>query len=223
MFPLEHADDTRAALTFLENQPRVDAQRLGLLGWSYGAGLVPYVAAVDRRVRCAISAVGAGDWGQQQRSTRRHWEWLSLLDRIAEDRRSRVLTGKPIPTLPGDLAAMSPTADAYRARFMKSIPHMADYKGAPSTLESLERMIEFKPVEFVGQIRNCPMLYIGAERDTVTIGDQVIAMYERTNGPKQLWMIPGIDHYGVYEEPYVGQVLAECFGWLQKHLVKAAA
>jgi len=48
----------RRALTFLERQPEVDANRLGVYGHSMGGTLTFYVAGTDRRVKAAAPSVG---------------------------------------------------------------------------------------------------------------------------------------------------------------------
>ena len=48
----------RRGLTFLEQQPEVDAQRLGLHGFSMGGNLTMYVAGTDDRVKAAVPGVG---------------------------------------------------------------------------------------------------------------------------------------------------------------------
>lgn len=50
----------RRALTFLEQQPEIDASRLGVFGISMGGTITWYVAGVDRRVRAACAIYGAG-------------------------------------------------------------------------------------------------------------------------------------------------------------------
>lgn len=52
----------RRGLTFLEQQPEVDAQRLGIHGYSMGGNLTMYVAGTDARVRAAVPAVGGQGW-----------------------------------------------------------------------------------------------------------------------------------------------------------------
>jgi alpha/beta superfamily hydrolase len=44
------ADDGRAALSFLEAQPRLEADRLGIAGYSFGAAVALAIAAADHRV-----------------------------------------------------------------------------------------------------------------------------------------------------------------------------
>ena len=48
----------RRGLTFLEQQPEVDADRLGVYGHSMGGNLTVYVAGTDTRVKAAAPSVG---------------------------------------------------------------------------------------------------------------------------------------------------------------------
>jgi hypothetical protein len=52
----------RRGLTFLEQQPEVDPQRLGIHGWSMGGNLTMYVAGSDSRVKAAAPGVGGSGW-----------------------------------------------------------------------------------------------------------------------------------------------------------------
>ena len=55
----------RRGLTFLEQQPEVDARRLGVHGWSMGGNLTMYVAGTDDRVKAAVPGVGGQGWRWQ--------------------------------------------------------------------------------------------------------------------------------------------------------------
>ncbi len=55
----------RRGLTFLERQPEVDPQRLGVHGFSMGGNLTMYVAGSDNRVKAAVPAVGGSGWRWQ--------------------------------------------------------------------------------------------------------------------------------------------------------------
>lgn len=52
----------RRGLTFLERQPEVDAERLGVHGYSMGGNLTMYVVGTDDRVKAAVPAVGGQGW-----------------------------------------------------------------------------------------------------------------------------------------------------------------
>lgn len=55
----------RRGLTFLERQPEVDPQRLGVHGFSMGGNLTMYVAGTDDRVKAAVPGVGGQGWRWQ--------------------------------------------------------------------------------------------------------------------------------------------------------------
>jgi pimeloyl-ACP methyl ester carboxylesterase len=61
----------RRALTFLEQQPQVNANQLGVYGHSMGGNLTLYVAATDPRVKAGVitSAGGIGDGSDNQKDT----------------------------------------------------------------------------------------------------------------------------------------------------------
>lgn len=52
----------RRGLTFLEQQPEVDPQKLGVHGYSMGGNLTMYVAGSDYRVKAAVPGVGGAGW-----------------------------------------------------------------------------------------------------------------------------------------------------------------
>ncbi len=64
----------RRGLTFLEQQPEVDPQRLGVHGYSMGGNLTMYVIGSDDRVKAAVPAVGGSGW---------LWEEHAFVDGIA--------------------------------------------------------------------------------------------------------------------------------------------
>ncbi|NBV46351.1 MAG: hypothetical protein EBR86_12125 [Planctomycetia bacterium] len=55
----------RRGLTFLEQQPEVDPDKLGVYGHSMGGSLTVYVAGSDRRVRAAAPSVGGSGFRTQ--------------------------------------------------------------------------------------------------------------------------------------------------------------
>ena len=56
---------SRRGLTFLEQQPEVDAERLGVYGHSMGGNLTVYVAGTDDRVKVAAPSVGGSGFRTQ--------------------------------------------------------------------------------------------------------------------------------------------------------------
>ncbi len=59
--PVDQQEDIDAAITFVEGDPLVDPQRIGIWGSSFGGGHVIWRAAHDPRVKAVASQVGAMD------------------------------------------------------------------------------------------------------------------------------------------------------------------
>jgi dienelactone hydrolase len=103
LLPLDHAEDIRSAVTFLESIPEVDLEKIGLIGDSMGASHVIWAAAHDKRAKCVISYGGPGNMDRWFRSLigyERYLEWQKI---IKENRLQRVLSGKSLCTFNGVL------------------------------------------------------------------------------------------------------------------------
>ena len=219
LYPVEQTDDIRNGLTFLENNKKVDPDRLALFGFSFGGGMVPYVAGVDQRVKCAVSVVGWEDGSRWMRAIRRHGEWLDLLRRIHDDRKARIETGSSeLMGRIGGILMGDPATDAARQEVMSQIPGMEKYKTTDYSLATAEKLLDFKPIDVVERISPRAIMYIAAELDAVTPADGVVDMHARTGEPKKLWVIPGAAHYDVYREELVHQILDMSVDWMAEHL-----
>lgn len=218
LYPLEQAEDIRNALTYLEVHPKVDPDRLALIGWSFGGGMVPYVAGVDDRVRCSVSIAGWSDGEQWMQGIRRDYEWIRLLDRIEEDRRARLTTGKSAIMSLEDILLGDPLTDHIRDRVLGNIPEMKDIILTPYSLASMEKLIEFKPIDVVDLISPRAIFYIVAGKDTICPAAYAIEMYESTDEPRKLEVLPGLSHYEVYEEPHKARVMEMSTAFLKEHL-----
>jgi dienelactone hydrolase len=60
--PVEWVTDIQHAIDFVEGEPGVDPERIGLWGSSLGGGLAVCVAVHDPRVKCVFSQVGGHDY-----------------------------------------------------------------------------------------------------------------------------------------------------------------
>ena len=218
LYPLEQAEDIRNGLTFLETNRKVDQDRLGLMGFSFGAGMVPYVAGMDERVKCAISVAGWGDGERWMRSIRRYYEWLELLRQIDGDRKTRIKTGNSELMGPGAILVGDPATAAARQEVMNQIPEMENYKSTDYSLATAEKLVAFKPINVVDRISPRAILYIAAELDSVTPAEGVVDMFEQTLEPKKLWVIPGAAHYDVYREDLLEQIWDMSVSWLREYL-----
>src|SRR5581483_7238360 len=92
--PWIQIEDWRRAISFLENQPGVDPDRIGLWGTSYAGGHALVLGATDRRLRCVVAQVPTIS-GYEQGLRRIPPDAVAALEEaLAEDDRAQ-LRGEP--------------------------------------------------------------------------------------------------------------------------------
>jgi len=82
----------------------------------------------------------------------------------------------------------------------------------------IEKFIGYAPIEDIGRCRDCAKLFIIAENEELFDNkDHAILAHERATGVKRLVTIPGIKHYGIYNEARE-RAQKEAIGWFDEHL-----
>ena len=84
--PLEQAQDTYDAISYMETVEGVDSERFGIFGTSFGGANAIWVAAFDERVKVLVSSVGVHEGERWMRSVRRPHEWDSFHKRVMAGR-----------------------------------------------------------------------------------------------------------------------------------------
>jgi acetyl esterase/lipase len=194
LHPLEQVEDFRSAMTSLERRPEVDAQRIGLWGTSFAGGVVLYTAAVDRRVRAVVAHLPIVHGGRWLRSLRSAGEWEELLILLEDDRRRR-FSGEPGARIKlsgqaklGERAVIP--GDAEQAEHFVNLKRTQATWRDDITLESLEHVIDFRPIDVVGAIApRATCIVTAAGYDPVHPLDQILEAYERCREPRQLHLI----------------------------------
>jgi predicted acyl esterase len=209
---LEQIDDIRNAITFLEAQPEVDPERVGIWGTSNGGAHVVYAAAVDTRVKVAVGQVGYGDGYRLLMDIRSPQEREELKQRLAEDRRLRVLTGKGLGAPTADLLASPQTRDFFAAG-LEAMPDL--YCEIPWA--SAEATMEYRPIDVVDRIAPRALMLIGAEQDDLCRIDGYKATFDKAGGPKR-WISYPITHYQIYTPEWVEKSGAAAIEWFDQFL-----
>ncbi len=214
IFPMRQAEDIRNAITYAQTRSEIDPNRVGLFGSAGTGGSLPvYVAAVDLRVKCIVSNYGFASGKDWLRSMRREHEWISFLDRLAADRKNRVLEGKGEMVNPHE-ELMVATPERANAGVKKDVDTRI-----PSLvpLRSAEAIIEFRPEDYVAAISPRAAMFIATERDAVTPEDQMIRLYEKAGEPKKLILQKETSHYKAYSQ-YFDQVTPQIIDWFNRYL-----
>jgi len=187
--PLDQTTDWLNALHWLQGEKACDAKRIGLWGSSYSGGHVVYVAARDRRVKATFSQVGAFD----SRFV------------VASDAERAKTYAEGTGRARGELPYPEPSVRA-----------VGNLRGAPIR----ERLMHYAPIEEVAKLGSCATMFVVAENEELFDNRQHgIKAHELAPGPKKLVTIPGIKHYGIYQEARErAQALA--IEWFTEHLKK---
>jgi dipeptidyl aminopeptidase/acylaminoacyl peptidase len=193
--PEEQVHDILAARIWLAQRAEVDAARIGLMGLSHGGGASIKAAAVDPGI-AVIATVGAPGNGERwQRSKRTAAEWDELQETLAEDRITRALTGES-KRLP--YQQVSPPGPAERDAF-KTMYKTEDAYPDGYPLENIDLACGFKAEDWVAQISPRPLLLVQGEKDTMVRMEEGEALFANAGQPKDMMLVPGINHAEVYE------------------------
>ncbi|CAG4884799.1 conserved protein of unknown function [Georgfuchsia toluolica] len=224
MRPLDEVEDFRNAISYLQDRPDVDPDRIGIWGVSFGGGVVLQVAAVDRRVKCVVAQSPAYlDGRQATKSLYGAQAFAQLQTKLQEDhlRRFRTGTGERVPCMvpvePGVFPVMP--GDTLSSKFMKNNVELFDSYRFEIPLESLEHMLIWAPMNFVEHIAPTPLRIVtNGGYDIHHALDSIQEAYRRAGEPKDLSIL-NYDVVGLYIEPGRGEAMRLAIDWFDKYLL----
>lgn len=213
--PHDQVEDYRAAATYLETRPEIDARRIGAFGsGGTGGGNAVMAAGLDPRFKAMVSQVPIADGRDWLRRMRREHEWLAFLERIEQDRRERARSGRGEMVEPRD-GIMVPTPERRTTTVKRDVD---DRVPKLVELASAEAIFAYRPIDVVDRIAPRAAMFICVENDATTPEDHATALYERAGAPKRLVVQTGTTHYGAYAQ--YGDVVAPLIAdWFACHLV----
>jgi hypothetical protein len=191
--PIDQTEDIINAISFIEGEPGVDPERIGLWGSSYSGGHMVWVAAHDARVKCVASQVGSMD------STGIVTSRQMLPGGLEEAHRQQ------IQRVRGEIEPVPQTTDAVPG--LRGVPYFS-------------RMALYSPRAFAHLVK-VPVLIIDGEKEELMDirehGQRVAAILKENGVPVKYHVIPDITHYGVYREAR-DEALAMQIEWFKEHL-----
>jgi dipeptidyl aminopeptidase/acylaminoacyl peptidase len=205
--------DLRNAVTYLTTRDDVDPDLIGVFGTGgTGGGNAVLLAAVDDRVRAAVSQVPVADGRDWLHRMRSEAEWLEFLESLAEDRRLRVATGSGRMVHPRE-EIMVPTPER-RTTTVKA--DVDDRIPSAVSLAAADEILEYSPLKAASGLTT-PLMVIGVEGDATTPTDHAIALYEAARGPRRLVMQRHTTHYAAYDRHWE-TVTPAIVGWFDTYL-----
>jgi dienelactone hydrolase len=169
LVPMKQVEDIRNAISYLQGEPGVDGDRIGVWGSSFAGGNVIVAAAMDARVK-AIATQAPSIAGKGTRAEPFHLQGRMLDDAI---RRACIGQGAQIET------------DYIERR-------MIDY-------ETKQLVAEFRPFHQLQHIGDRPVLFILSENEELLDNkEHGLAAADVLTGPKKVIQIPNTTHFDLY-------------------------
>jgi dipeptidyl aminopeptidase/acylaminoacyl peptidase len=186
----DQTEDVRNCISYLSGDPAIDPARIGLIGTSYGGGLVCWVAAHDRRVKAAaIQVAGLGRMRTQAAED-------NALRTAAKQARGET---EVVPDKGGRIG--KPGSKYYHMRY------------------NMPKWVGFNPLESIHKI-TAPMLIIDAGNDELLNyhrnGEAVAKILREHECTVDHKVLP-MTHYSVYGEHFE-QVLEMEIAWFDTYL-----
>ena len=201
IFAEDQQEDYRNAITWMQLQPEIDPERIGVWGFSFSGGHVLQIAAFDRRIKCVVSQVPAvsGFLAAQRSNTPSDLYGVAMM--LSQDRIQRYQTGEvnylPFVAPPGQ-PSFFPSSEEVREFFETAQVASEGRFENRITFESLERLSYFEPAVRIDAISPTPLRMILAKKDFLIPPDIALAAYARAHEPKSLVFLEG-GHLGKSE------------------------
>ena len=215
--PWVQINDWRRAISFLESQPVVDENRIGLWGTSYAGGHAIVLGATDRRLRAVVAQVPTIS-GYQQSLRRVAPDLVPALEAaLADDERAQFHGAPPATQAVANSDTSVPAA--YRspdavAFYTQPVPEGVWENTV--TLRSTRAARMYEPGTWVPRVSPTPLLMIVGLHDTITVTDLALGAYEQALAPKKLVTIDG-GHFAPYLESF-GAASSAAIAWFTEHL-----
>lgn len=218
VIPGEQVRDVRHAIDVLQQQPEVDPDRIALVGWGLGGGIVVQAAADDQRV-CAVACLnGIGDGRRAVRALASDVHWRSMQERIAADRLRRARGERSERVSPWDVVPLDLVTRT--AVDLDMYANHARFATDPVSLESAEAYYAFRPEDDVSRISPRPLLLVHGVRNSLHSVAEARSLYARASEPKTLHEIPEAHHLDWIQpgSPLYWTHVPFVTGWITEHL-----
>jgi len=187
--PAKQVEDMRNAISYLQGEPGVDREQIGLWGSSFAGGNAIAVAAMDARVK-AIAMQAPSIAGKNAPA-----EPFRLQGKMLEDAIQRARTGQ---------GAQIETGYVDR--------RIIDF-------ETNQLVAEYRPFHQLKHIGDRPVLFVVAQNEELFDNeDHAFAAAEVLTGPKKVIEIPNITHFEIYAGSAFESSANAAADWFKQYL-----
>ena len=189
LIPMKQVEDYRNAISYLQGEPGVDPERIGIWGSSFAGGTVIVTAALDSRVKAIAAQVPAISGKTATLAP------IPLRGKLLEDAIKRARTGHDTEF---------ETGFSYR--------RMVD-------TETNQMVAEYRPFQYLNRIGDRPVLFVAAEKEELfRNADNSQAALEVLTGPKKIVIVPGVTHFEMYIDEAFEISSNAAANWFREHL-----
>jgi dienelactone hydrolase len=189
LIPMKQVEDYRNAISYLQGEPGVDPDRIGVWGSSFAGGNVIVVAALDARVKAVVGQVPSIAGKNSPLGP------VPLRGRLLEDAIKRARTGQ---------------GAEFETGF--STRRMVD-------VETNQTVAEYRPFHYLKAVGDRPVLLIPAEKEElINNKENAYAAMEVLSGPKKLIEVPGVTHFEMYINEAFEISSNAAAAWFRQHL-----
>ncbi len=184
---LEEARDLHHAIDFLETQPGIDRDRIGVIGASLGGSVALHVTANDQRLKfCAANgAIGRGE-RRFRFQYRDPAQWRSFLERLEDAKRVKAETGRSVMLNRFDIVYIP---ESNRG----GLPPGATME---FTAETAMSMLGFNPEDTIAEIAPRPLLLIHPRADAVVPVSETESMAAAAGAQCETHITESRNHFG---------------------------
>ncbi|MEO2007752.1 MAG: alpha/beta fold hydrolase [Pirellulaceae bacterium] len=187
--PADQQEDIEAAISFVEGESIVDADRIGIWGSSFGGGHVIYRAAIDDRIKCVVAQVGA-------------------MNQHPGDAQAVILHGQKIQRVRGELEGQGAVPQGVdKQQGLSGTPYFERFVGfspvnMTDDIDCPVLMIDADGEHYFNIKEHSGLVYARLKGKV----------------PVEYHVLEGITHYGVYSGEPLNLVMKLEVPWVLKHL-----
>lgn len=208
----EQIQDIKNALTFVQIQEEVDAERIGLIGWGMGAFNVVQVTAADKRVKAVAALNGFYNGERWLKSIHSYVQWHQILEMVEIDRVRRVTTGKSLRTDPFIHYPLDPATNSY---VQKELAPLSPF-GKKIDLQFTDSIMAMNAEQFAASIAPRPLFIGHGRHNMLHPWEEAEALYAATAEPKELYWINGKHNDFMYNgHPVLSELNAQLVEFFQ--------
>lgn len=186
----EQVRDIRAATAYASADERIDGDRIALLGWGVGAGIVIDATWAMPVVRGIVAVNGFYSGARFQGAHRTPTQLREFSDRIWAARQRRARTNVQEKVDPFDIHPLDESSRSYVDHFLKAV---RGYDAEGYDLDFAESLIAWNPQALASEFTLPILIAHGEQNDLYPLAD-ALSLYRAWGGEKSLYRMPRAGH-----------------------------